>query len=107
MVASAKGFFSLGRPALYDSHHGIVNLSRLEEYASEGGGTDSVTKVVGPICESGDILGICQRLPSTTQPGDIILICNGGAYGAVMSSRYNLREAARELIIDDHKSDDV
>ena len=52
-----------------------------------------VAHVVGPICETGDILGHSRRLPPTFE-GDVLLIANAGAYGRVMSSHYNLREPA-------------
>jgi len=53
---------------------------------------------VGPICESADILGHDRLLPATSA-GDVLLIANTGAYGYVMSSRYNLREPAVEICI--------
>lgn len=88
----ATGMNSLIRPALYDAHHEIVNLSRLDEPARER------YTVVGPICESGDTLGEGRYLPESHE-GDIILIANAGAYGRTMSSRYNLREPADEVVI--------
>ena len=54
--------------------------------------------VVGPICETGDRLGTDRLLPPS-QEGDIILIANAGAYGYVMSSNYNRREVAKEIVI--------
>jgi diaminopimelate decarboxylase/aspartate kinase len=54
--------------------------------------------VVGPICESADYLGHERLLPPTVE-GDTILIANAGAYGHAMSSSYNLREPAREVIL--------
>ncbi|MGB5246731.1 MAG: bifunctional aspartate kinase/diaminopimelate decarboxylase [Woeseia sp.] len=86
------GMNSLIRPALYGAWHEIVNLTRIAEVASE-----SVT-VVGPICETGDKLGTDRMLPPSSE-GDVIAICNAGAYGRVMSSRYNLREPAEELFL--------
>jgi diaminopimelate decarboxylase/aspartate kinase len=59
--------------------------------------TDTVT-VVGPICETGDKLGSDRLLPSSDE-NDVILIANAGAYGYVMSSLYNRREVAKELVI--------
>ena len=91
-VGVGTGMNSLIRPALYGSYHEIVNLSRADQLPSE-----TVT-VVGPICETGDRLGSDRLLPPT-QEGDVILIANAGAYGHVMSSRYNLREAAKEIVI--------
>ncbi len=90
-VGVATGMNSLLRPALYGSYHEIVNLTRLAEPA------EMRCTVVGPICESGDVLGEDRLLPRTVE-GDILLIANTGAYGHVMSSRYNLRAPAEELI---------
>jgi diaminopimelate decarboxylase/aspartate kinase len=86
-VGVATGMNSLIRPALYGSYHEIVNLTRLSEEPSER------ANIVGPICETGDTLGLDRLLPPTSE-GDVLLIANTGAYGFVMSSRYNLREPA-------------
>jgi diaminopimelate decarboxylase/aspartate kinase len=86
------GMNTLLRPALYGAYHDIVNLSRLGEPARQR------YTVVGPICETGDILGESRFLPAS-QEGDVLLIANAGAYGRVMSSDYNLRAPAREVII--------
>ena len=91
-VGVATGMNSLLRPALYGSHHEIVNLSRLDEPAKY------VVSVVGPICESADLLGSERLLPECRE-GDVLLVANAGAYGFVMSSHYNLREPAREFAI--------
>jgi diaminopimelate decarboxylase/aspartate kinase len=88
----STGMNSLIRPALYGAYHEIVNLTRLDEPAVRN------YRVVGPICESGDVLGDGRMLPESQQ-GDLILIANAGAYGRVMSSRYNRREPAAELIL--------
>ncbi len=88
----ATGMNSLIRPALYGAWHEIVNLTRLPEPATHR------YNVVGPICESGDTLGLGRFLPESAE-GDLILIANAGAYGAVMSSRYNLRAPAAELVL--------
>jgi diaminopimelate decarboxylase/aspartate kinase len=91
-VGVATGMNSLIRPALYGAHHEIVNLTRLNETASE------LVNIVGPICESGDQLGNDRLLPPSQQ-GDVLLIANAGAYGYAMASRYNLREPATEIVI--------
>jgi diaminopimelate decarboxylase/aspartate kinase len=91
-VGVSTGFNSLIRPALYDAYHEIVNLSRIHLEA-----TESVT-VVGPICETGDKFGTDRMLPPS-QENDVILIANAGAYGHVMSSSYNLRDAPPEIAI--------
>ncbi len=87
----ATGMNSLIRPALYGAYHEIVNLTRLGQPATQR------YNVVGPICESGDVLGERRFLPES-QEGDIMLIANAGAYGHVMSSHYNRRPPAQELI---------
>jgi len=84
------GMNSLIRPALYGAYHEIVNLTRLEAAA------DTRMNVVGPICETADVLGAERMLPAATREGDILLIANAGAYGFAMASRYNLREPAAE-----------
>jgi len=91
-VGVSTGMNSLIRPALYDAWHEIVNLSRIDEAA-----TETVT-VVGPICETGDKLGTDRILPPSRE-NDVFLIANAGAYGYVMSSRYNLREIPPEIAI--------
>jgi diaminopimelate decarboxylase/aspartate kinase len=87
------GMHVLIRPALYDAWHEIVNLSRL------GAPADIVYQVVGPICESGDVLGADRHLPRSEE-GDVLLIAQTGAYGESMSSRYNLRALAEPAILE-------
>ena len=91
-VGIGTGMNSLIRPALYGSYHEIVNLTRADQAP-----TDTVT-VVGPICETGDRLG-SDRLMPQSEENDVILIANAGAYGFVMSSQYNRREVAKEIVI--------
>jgi diaminopimelate decarboxylase/aspartate kinase len=91
-IGVGTGMNSLIRPALYGAYHEIVNLTRADQAPSE-----TVT-IVGPICETGDRLGRDRLLPPTEE-GDVILIANAGAYGYVMSSRYNMRDAAKEIVI--------
>ena len=91
-VGVATGMNSLIRPALYGAYHEIVNLTRVDDPA-----TVQAT-IVGPICESGDILGHDRLLPPTLS-GDVLLVANAGAYGHAMSSRYTLREPAEEFCI--------
>lgn len=88
----ATGMNSLIRPALYGAYHEIVNLTRMGEPATE------LTQVVGPICETGDRLGVDRLLPPTRE-GDVLLLATAGAYGQVMASRYNLREPAVEVVL--------
>ncbi len=93
-VGVETGMNSLIRPALYGAYHPIVNLSRLDQPPV------MTATVVGPICETGDILGVDRQLPECRE-GDIMLVANTGAYGAVMSSRYNDREPACQYLLDE------
>jgi len=97
-VGIDAGMNSLLRPALYGAHHEIVNLTRLDATC------DTLTTVVGPICESGDVLGEDRLMPEAFE-GDVLLVAQAGAYGHVMASRYNLREPAGELILDDRANE--
>jgi diaminopimelate decarboxylase/aspartate kinase len=90
-VGIDTGMNSLIRPMLYGAYHEIVNLTRLHQEKT------GFAHIVGPICESADTLGYDRLLPDTLE-GDIILIANAGAYGHCMSSSYNLRPAAQEII---------
>jgi diaminopimelate decarboxylase/aspartate kinase len=87
------GMHALIRPALYEAWHEIVNLSRLDAEAT------TLYQVVGPICESGDVLGADRRLPETAE-GDVLLVARAGAYGESMSSHYNLRGLAPSVVIE-------
>jgi diaminopimelate decarboxylase/aspartate kinase len=91
-VGVATGMNSLIRPALYGAHHDIVNLSRYGEAAN------LAVNVVGPICESSDFLGHDRLLPDCMS-GDVLLIATAGAYGRAMSSSYNMRPPAEELLL--------
>lgn len=91
-VGIETGMNSLMRPMLYGAYHEIVNLSRLHQEKTD------FAHIVGPICESGDTLGYDRLLPETLE-NDILLIANTGAYGHCMSSSYNLREPAQEIIL--------
>ena len=91
-VGVTTGMNSLVRPALYGAYHEIANLTRADEAATE------LVNIVGPICESADVLGHDRLLP-VTHEGDVLLIANAGAYGHAMISHYNLRPPATELFI--------
>ena len=84
------GMSDLIRPALYQAHHKIQNLT----------GDDNVTcryDVVGPICESSDCFGEDELLPKVTR-GDLLAIRSAGAYGEIMASRYNCRPFANVFV---------
>lgn len=92
-IGVETGMNSLLRPALYGSYHQIVNLTRLNDENT------GFAHVVGPICESGDTLGYDRLFPDTYE-NDVMLIANTGAYGHCMSSFYNLRPPAQEIVFD-------
>jgi diaminopimelate decarboxylase len=84
----------LVRPAFYDSHHAI------EPVATPVTGTrEIVADVVGPICESGDFLAKKRKL-AEPQHGDLLVVRSAGAYGFAMSSNYNTRPRAAEVLVD-------
>ncbi|WP_138430365.1 bifunctional aspartate kinase/diaminopimelate decarboxylase [Fodinibius saliphilus] len=91
-VGVETGMNSFIRPALYGARHTIVNLDKIDEQLVQ------TVNIVGPICESGDKLGIDRRFPESEE-GDVVLLANAGAYGYVMSSNYNLRPPAAEVVI--------
>ena len=91
-VGTDAGMNSLIRPALYGSYHEIVNLSRLDDPPA------LTADIVGPICETGDVIGHSRRLPETEE-GDVLLVAKTGAYGASMSMDYNLRPPADEVVL--------
>ncbi|SEL19952.1 diaminopimelate decarboxylase [Nitrosovibrio tenuis] len=82
----------LMRPALYDAHHEIVPV------ISKNDGNVKTYQVVGPVCETGDFLGHDRDL--ALSEGDLLAIMSAGAYGMSMSSNYNTRPRAAEVMID-------
>ena len=93
-VGADAGMNALLRPALYEAWHDIANLSRLDAPA------DTLFDVVGPICESGDVLGDRRLLPAATAPGDVLLVADAGAYGMAMANTYNLRDLPAEDVLE-------
>ena len=81
----------LARPALYDAWHEVVEVNPHAGAAVE-------YDIVGPICESGDFLARARTLAVTE--GDLLAILSAGAYGMTMSSNYNTRPRAAEVIVD-------
>lgn len=112
------GMNDLIRPALYGAYHHIENLTveELNNSSSHKTGAGAVTQeknvptespeaytsydVTGPVCESDDVWGTDRRLPESHR-GDLLAISSTGAYGSVMSSRYNLRDIAPAVFSDD------
>lgn len=91
------GMTELLRPTLYGAVHRIEKLE-----AQRHGGTavgEGNVDVVGPICETGDFLGLGRDLPDV-EPGDLLAVRDVGAYGFVMSSNYNSRPRAAEVLVD-------
>jgi diaminopimelate decarboxylase len=86
------GFNTLVRPAMYGSYHHILVANKLEKPEED------VYDVVGPICESGDALAKGRRLPKIDE-GDLLVVLNAGAYGFAMSSQYNSRPRAAEVLV--------
>jgi diaminopimelate decarboxylase len=81
------------RPALYDSHHDIVRVTEPLPDAEH-----RLYDVVGPICETSDIFAADRDLPEL-KSGELVAILTTGAYGAVMSSAYNARPPAPEVLV--------
>jgi diaminopimelate decarboxylase len=81
----------LVRPALYDAWHDIVPVERRP-------GPERRYDIAGPVCESGDFLGSGRALNLSS--GDVLAVCAAGAYGASMSSTYNTRPRAAEILGD-------
>lgn len=90
------GMNVLVRPSMYDSWHDI-EVIRDSKVVSTAEGTD-VVSVVGNICESGDILAKERELP-IIKTGDLVAVLDAGAYGWCMSSTYNSRGRAAEIMI--------
>jgi diaminopimelate decarboxylase len=81
----------LMRPALYDAYHNITTIADSAAQAQ-------IYEVVGPVCESGDFLGHDRQL--AIAEGDYLAIHSAGAYGMSMSSNYNTRARAAEVLVD-------
>ena len=83
------------RPALYDAHHAVLPLR-------QAGGQAKVWELVGPVCESGDFLAHARSL--ALAQGDLLALRDAGAYGFAMSSNYNTRPRAPEVMVDGDKA---
>ena len=81
------------RPALYQGYHEIIPV---REHPS---GSCVTADVVGPICESGDFLAQNRDMPDVRQ-GELLAVLSAGAYGFSMSSNYNSRPMAEEVLVD-------
>lgn len=95
-VAVDAGFNLLIRPVMYGSYHRVVVANKMDREP------EKVYTVVGPICESGDIIASDRKLPRV-EKGDLIAILDTGAYGFAMSSQYNGRPRCAEVLVDGNK----
>ncbi|HZY44213.1 MAG TPA: diaminopimelate decarboxylase [Anaerolineae bacterium] len=84
------------RPALYDAYHHIVAAQPRDD-------THALADIVGPVCESADVLGIDREFPEIRR-GDRVMIMTTGAYGSSMASNYNSRPRPAEVMVDGAKS---
>ncbi len=91
-VVVDAGMNDLARPSLYGSYHAIWRVHRTS------GREDVTVDVVGPICESGDFLAKDRKLPRF-EPGELMAVMSAGAYGHTMSSNYNARPRAPEVMV--------
>jgi diaminopimelate decarboxylase len=88
------GMNDLMRPSLYRAHHEIEVVTTAPGDGADGSGP---ADVVGPNCESGDFLGLSRDLPGAG-PGALLAVLGAGAYGFGMSSHYNSRPRAAEVL---------
>ncbi|OFZ20225.1 MAG: diaminopimelate decarboxylase [Bdellovibrionales bacterium GWB1_55_8] len=86
------------RPALYESHHEIVPLTK------SGRSRDAVFDVVGPVCETSDVFGRARRLPGSIARGDLVAVLSAGAYGFSMASQYNSRTRVAEVLVSGNRT---
>lgn len=91
MIVDA-GMNDLIRPSHYNAYH------RIE--AVRASGARVIADIVGPVCESGDFLGL-HRDVDDAKPGDLMVVLSAGAYGFVMASNYNSRPRVAEVLVSD------
>ena len=88
------GMNDLIRPTLYEAFHDIRPVQEAPPQAPL-----ELTDVVGPVCETGDYLGLDRQLPQLLQPGDLLAVMTAGAYGAVQAGTYNSRLLIPEVLV--------
>jgi diaminopimelate decarboxylase len=86
------GMNDLVRPAMYGARHGVVPVDE------RPGDSNSLSTLVGPVCETGDMFGENYRLPDMAA-GDLLAILQAGAYGSAMASTYNGRPLVPEVLV--------
>ncbi len=89
-VGCDTGFNHLLRPCMYDAYHRIENISNPDA-------PPTAVDIVGNICESGDVFARQRTIPMP-KLGDVLAICDAGAYGMSMASTYNLRQLPAEVV---------
>ena len=94
-VVVDAGMNDLLRPALYEAYHEIRAAVEKDE--------KFVCDVVGPVCESADVFGKDRELP-VVGADDLLAVCSAGAYGFSMSSNYNSRGRAAEVLVEGDKA---
>ncbi len=93
-VITDAGMSDLLRPALYEAHHEIREVPQ-----GQAGAARIPVDIVGPMCESGDFLGMGREMADVA-PGALLAVESAGAYGSAMSSNYNSRPRAAEVLMD-------
>jgi len=88
------GMNDLIRPSMYEAHHDIITVKNNKN------STKQTYDIVGPVCETGDTFAKAREI-GACQQGDLVAIKSCGAYGAVMSSAYNTRLLAAEVMVND------
>ncbi|MDM7911873.1 MAG: diaminopimelate decarboxylase [Methanotrichaceae archaeon] len=94
-VACDAGFNVLARPMLYDSYHHVIVATKVGQKAQE---VQETYTVVGPICETGDVLAKDRKLP-VLERGDVLAFLDAGAYGFSMASQYNGQPRPAEVLV--------
>jgi len=89
------GMNDLIRPSMYDAHHDIIAVNQQNKELK-------TYDIVGPVCETGDTFAKFRQIHQSTK-GDLVAIMSAGAYGSVMSSTYNTRMLAPEVMVKDDK----
>jgi diaminopimelate decarboxylase len=98
LAVTDAGMNDFVRPSLYGAYHEIRVVARAAGCGAGGAEEAEVVDVVGPNCETGDFLGMGRRLAGVG-PGSLLAVLGAGAYGFVMSSNYNSRPRAAEVLV--------
>ena len=96
-VITDAGMNDLIRPALYQAYHEILPVIH------DPDGKTGVVDMVGPVCESGDFFARDREMPEVKE-GDLVAILDAGAYGMSLSSNYNSRPRAAEVLVEGKKA---